>query len=192
MVKYRYENLFVRGEPMSTDAPTFCVNHPQTETLLRCNKCGKPVCLKCVERTPVGYRCKECLNVQRAGYYTATPLDYVITLLVGASASGIAGALAMVIGGLWLIMIFYAPAAGSIIAELVRRAIQKRRGRYIALVACAVFLLGGLAGAGAVLWVTWGTRRFDLTLLASRVFLNIGLWIFLALGASTVYARLRS
>lgn len=63
---------------MSTDAPVFCVNHPQTETLLRCNKCGKPVCIKCVERTPVGYRCKECLNIQQAGYYTATPFDYAV------------------------------------------------------------------------------------------------------------------
>jgi len=177
---------------MSTDAPTFCVNHPQTETLLRCNKCGKPVCLKCVERTPVGYRCKECLNVQRAGYYTATPLDYAITALVGAIASGLAGALTMIIGGLWLITIFYAPAAGGLIAELIRRAIQKRRGKYIALVACAVFILGGLAGAGALLLFTSSARRFDLTLLASRVFLNIGVWIFIALGASTVYARLRS
>ena len=63
---------------MSTDAPVFCVNHPKTETLLRCNKCGKPVCIKCVVRTPVGYRCKECLNIQHAGYYTATPMDYVM------------------------------------------------------------------------------------------------------------------
>jgi MFS family permease len=119
-------------------------------------------------------------------------MDYAITALVGAIASGLAGALAMIIGGLWLIMIFYAPAAGGLIAEIIRRAIQKRRGKYIALVACAVFILGGLTGAGALLLLTWGTRRFDLALLASRLFLNIGIWIFIALGASTVYARLRS
>lgn len=177
---------------MSTDAPMFCVNHPQTETLLRCNKCGQPVCLKCVERTPVGYRCKACLNVQRAGYYTATPLDYALTVLIGALTSSISGAIAAFLGGLWLITIFYAPAAATAIAEIIRRAIGKRRGKYIALVACAVFIVGGFIGAGALIFFTWGSWRFDLARFASRVFLNIGVWIFIALGASTVYARLRS
>lgn len=177
---------------MSTDTSMFCINHPQTETLLRCNKCGQPVCLKCVERTPVGYRCKACLNVQRAGYYTATPLDYALTALIGAIASGVAGALAAWLGGLWLITIFYAPVAATAIAEIIRRAIQKRRGKYIALVACAVFIIGGFIGAGALIFFTWYGLRFDVTRFASRVFLNIGIWIFIALGASTVYVRLRS
>lgn len=177
---------------MSTDAPIFCVNHPQTETLLRCNKCGKPVCLKCVERTPVGYRCKQCLNIQQTGYYTASAQDYLLVTLVSALTSSVAGAIAAAMGGLWLIMIFYAPAAATAIAEIIRRAIEKRRGKYIALVACAVFIVGGFAGAGALILFTWSARRFDLMLLASRVFLNLGIWIFIVLGASTVYARLRS
>lgn len=177
---------------MSTDAPMFCVNHPQTETLLRCNKCGQPVCLKCVERTPVGYRCKTCLNAQRVGYYTATPLDYALTAFLGAIASSIAGALAAWLSGLWLMMIFYAPAVATGIAEILRRAIGKRRGQYIALVACVVFIVGGFLGAGALFLFVGGVWRFDPTRLVSRVFLNIGIWIFIALGASTVYARLRS
>lgn len=177
---------------MSADAPVFCVNHPQTETLLRCNKCGKPVCIKCVERTPVGYRCKECLNIQQAGYYTATLLDYALAALIGAITSAIAGAIAAWLGGLWLITIFYAPAAATGIAELIRRAIGKRRGKYIALVACAVFIVGGFVGAGALSLFAWGAWRFDLARFASRVFLNLGVWIFIALGTSTVYARLRS
>lgn len=177
---------------MSNDTPMFCVYHPQTETLLRCNKCGQPVCLKCVERTPVGYRCKVCLNVQRAGYYTATPLDYALVVFISALTSGMAGALAAWLGGLWLIMIFYAPAVATAIAEIIRRAIGKRRGKYIALVACAVFIVGGFSGAGVLLFFAGGASSFDLARLASRVFFNLGVWIFIALGASTVYARLRS
>ncbi|MBM3130115.1 MAG: hypothetical protein FJ009_16010 [Chloroflexi bacterium] len=147
---------------MSTDAPVFCVNHPKTETLLRCNKCGKPVCIKCVERTPVGYRCKDCLRVQQAGYYTATPRDYALIALIGTIASIIAGGIAAALGGLWLIMIFYAPAAGGIIAEIIRRAIQKRRGKYIALVACATLVVGGFIGASALpILFALGARRIE-------------------------------
>ena len=40
------------GEPESLT----CANHPDRETLLRCNKCGKPICISCAVRTPVGYR----------------------------------------------------------------------------------------------------------------------------------------
>ncbi|MCX7840131.1 MAG: hypothetical protein N2559_11845, partial [Anaerolineae bacterium] len=87
---------------------------------------------------------------------------------IGAITSGIAGAIAAWLGGLWLIIIFYAPAAATVIAEIIRRAIQKRRGKYIALVACAVFIIGGFIGAGALVFFTWGGWRFDLTRFASR------------------------
>jgi len=96
------------------------------------------------------------------------------------------------LGGLWLITIFYAPAAATGIAEIIRYAIGKRRGKYLALVACAVFIIGGFVGAGALARLTWSAFRFDLARFAARVFLDIGVWIFIALGASTVYARLRS
>ena len=179
---------------MATDAPVFCVNHPKTETLLRCNKCGKPVCIKCVVRTPVGYRCKECLNIQRAGYYTATPMDYTIAGIVGTIASIIGGGIAAALGGLfWFFAIFYAPAAGGIIAEIIRWAIQKRRGRYLWLVGCATLVIGGFIGAGAFpILAAIGARRPEFLLFAPGAFLNLGVLIFVVLGASTVYARLRN
>jgi hypothetical protein len=179
---------------MSTDAPVFCVNHPKTETLLRCNKCGKPVCIKCVVRTPVGYRCKECLNIQRAGYYTATPIDYAIAGIAGTIASIIGGGIAAALGGLfWFFAIFYAPAAGGIIAEIIRWTTQKRRGKYIWLVGCATLVLGGFIGAGAFpILAAIAARRPEFLLFASGAFFNLGVWIFIVLGAGTVYARLRS
>ena len=179
---------------MSTDAPVFCVNHPKTETLLRCNKCGKPVCIKCVERTPVGYRCNECLNVQHAGYYTATPMDYALTAIIGTIAAIVAGGIAAALGGFWFFAIFYAPAAGGIIAEIIRRAIQKRRGKYIWLVACATLIVGGFIGASALpILFALGAGRLSLMLAGFfGVFFNLGVWIFIVLGVSTMYARLRS
>jgi len=187
---------------MST-TPIYCTNHPKTETLLRCNKCGRPFCIKCLERTPVGYRCKECLNVQQAGYYTSTPVDYVIVAVVGTVVSMIGAGIAMLIGGFGLfailIAIFYGPAAGGVIAEVIRWAIQRRRGKYLWLVACATVVLGAFLVAGAIpllfLLISLASpnpgRGFNAIGLFSG-FLNLGLLVYLVLAVSTVYARLRS
>src|SRR5688572_1664775 len=41
----------------NTPAPAtlYCVNHPDTETLLRWNRCERPICLRCAVLTDVGY-----------------------------------------------------------------------------------------------------------------------------------------
>jgi hypothetical protein len=186
-----------------SSAPIYCTNHPKTETLLRCNKCGRPFCVKCLERTPVGYRCKECLNIQQAGYYTSTPVDYVIVAVVGTIASMIGGGIALLIGGFGLfailLAIFYGPAAGGIIAEVIRWSIQRRRGKYLWLVACLTVVGGAFLVAGAVpllvllmsLVATNPGRGFNVAGVFGGFF-NIGLWIYLVLAVSTVYARLRN
>ena len=184
---------------MST-SPVYCTNHPKTETLLRCNKCGRPFCVKCLQRTPVGYRCNECLNIQRAGYYTATPVDYVIVAVVGAIASLIGAAIAIFLGNIFIfITIFYGPAAGGVIAEIIRWSIKRRRAKYIWLVACATVIFGAFLVAGALpllfLLLSFGSPGFARGLGSIGLFggfLNIGLWIYLVLAVSTVYARLRT
>ena len=180
-----------------SSTPLYCTNHPNTETLLRCNRCGRPFCIKCLQRTPVGYRCRECLNIQQAGYYTATPIDYVIVAVVGTIASLVGGGIALLLGGFWFISIFYGPAAGGIIAEVIRFAIQRRRAKYIWLVACATVIVGAFLVAGAlpllIALMSFGTPNFGRGLGGLLGgFLNIGLWIYLVLAVSTVYARLRS
>ncbi len=186
---------------MSTASPVYCTNHPKTETLLRCNRCDRPFCTRCLVRTPVGYRCKECLNIQQAGFYTAIPFDYAIAGIVGIVASSVAGAIAAAIGGFWIFVIFYAPFAGGVIAETIRRVIRKHRGRYIWLVACAALIVGSAMGAGLFpLIALWASGRDALALVGSpllypifalRALFNIGFLIYIVLAVGTVYARLR-
>ncbi len=174
----------------------YCKNHPTRETLLRCNRCSDPYCIHCLVRTPVGYRCKSCLNIQQAGYYTALPIDYVIAGVVGFFASIIGGAVAVAIGGFFILFqIFYAPAAGGAISEVVWRAISKRRGRFIWLISCAAFLAGSFVGAiafpfAAALFGGFGLFGAILRAPFAAIF-NIGFWIYIALAIGTVYARLR-
>jgi len=157
--------------------PLVCYRHPKTETNLRCNRCGRPICPKCAVRTPVGFRCPECVHEQQNKYYTGGALDYVIAAVVALSLSLIAAAIfAFLIGGFgffsWIISFFAAPATGGIIAEAVRWAVGRRRSRYLNLVVAgclalgvapfilAVFLMGnfyGLVAPGILLFLGVGT-----------------------------------
>jgi len=72
-----------------TEAPTpiYCANHPQVETSLRCNRCGKPICPKCAVSTPTGYRCRECVRGQQKVFETAEWYDYPLAVVI---AGGVA------------------------------------------------------------------------------------------------------
>jgi hypothetical protein len=148
--------------------------------------------MKCVQRTPVGYRCKECLGEQRAGYYNATPVDHVLAGIIGVVLGAIA-AFVMLLFNLGffsiIIAIFAGPFVGGIISEIIRRIISKRRGRYLALTACVAVGVGALA---VLLLPALPFLLAGVSGALGRVLFNIGFWVFLALALSTTYARLRA
>jgi hypothetical protein len=161
-------------EPPPEDEVLYCANHPNVETMLRCNRCGKPICTRCVVRTPVGYRCQECVSQQQAVFFTGGVADYVIggvlALLLGGSASFV-----MALLRVWFFALFLGPTAGVAIAEVVRLAVRRRRSRYLWLVVGGGMLVGSLPAvfAGAGFWSL----------------LTIGLFLVLAISAAV--ARLR-
>src|SRR5574337_317867 len=118
-----------------------CANHPQTPTALRCNKCGKPICSRCAVRTPVGYRCKECVRGQQQIFETAMWYDYLLAAVIAAPLAAIAGF--FVVQLIWFSLLL-APVVGGAVAEIVRWAVRRRRGRYLSLVAAGAFVLGCL------------------------------------------------
>ena len=154
---------------------SFCVNHPQTATSLRCNRCGNPICVKCAVRTPVGYRCKSCVKGQQAAFYTAVPSDYVIAAIITLPLAAIGQFIGPM---LWFFALFAGPIAGGVIADLVWRATGKRRGQYTWLVVAVALIVGA---APAVAWTVFTSGLFAL--------LWHGVYLFLAVGAAI--ARLR-
>jgi hypothetical protein len=166
-----------------------CINHPKRSTVLRCNKCARPMCLKCVELTAVGHRCKECLGANRAGYYNATPTDHVVAAVVGVVPSLVAGTI--VPFAYFYFALIGGPIGGGVVSEAIRFAIGRRRGRFIWLVACAAIVFGGLAGVG--LWaITLPRAGLPEEYGTSYVASALGSFaIYAALAMITVYARLR-
>lgn len=162
---------------MSDPDRLFCANHPSVPTVLRCNRCGKPICVRCAVRTPVGYRCKECLSQQQAVFYTGGPADYLIGGLIALVLGGLAGFLMLSLGA-WFFALILGPVIGIGIAELVRLAVRRRRSKFLWLAASAGLLVGAVPGlllslAGLDLW---------------RL-LTLGLFLALSVGATA--ARLR-
>jgi uncharacterized protein YqgC (DUF456 family) len=156
----------------------YCANHPNVQTLLRCNRCGKPICTRCAVQTPVGYRCKQCLGQQQAVFYTGGARDYVIGGLLAFILGGLAGLVMSLLRGAWFFGLILGPTVGIGVAEAVRWAVRKRRSRYLWLVVGGGILLGSLPG-------------LLLALIELNVWslLTMGLFLFLAVGAAT--ARLR-
>ena len=120
----------------------YCANHPDRETSLRCNKCGKPICAKCARRTPTGYRCPECVKQQQQVFETALWYDPLIAFGVAFVLSALAGALVTALG---FFVIFLAPIAGGALAQVVMFAVRRRRSKYLPWVAAGGAALGGLA-----------------------------------------------
>jgi len=160
---------------------TYCENHPDVESTLRCNRCEKPICAKCAVLTETGYRCKECVRTQQKTFDTATSFDYILAI-------GIAGILAF-IGSLivrWIgfFTIFLAPVAGIIIAEAIRRAIQRRRSKRLFQATAAATAFGGLLPVLSVLALT------GLSVGLGSLFFFLWPIVYTVIATSTVYYRL--
>ena len=115
-----------------------CAAHPAVETNLRCGKCGKPICPRCMVQTPVGARCPECARLYKLPTYRVSTAYYL-------RAIGAALGMALVTGVLWwlantFIHFFYlnlliGAGVGYAIGEVVGLAVNRKRGRGLAAVA---------------------------------------------------------
>jgi hypothetical protein len=168
----------------------YCANHPTVETTLRCNRCEKPICAKCAVLTPTGYRCRECVRGQQKVFDTAEARDYIIAVPLAGFLSFIGG---LIVPNLWFFAILLSPVAGGIIAEVVRRAIQKRRSKRLFQFTAAAVAIGGLLPLcnfllGAAAWMVLGEQGGNLSGVLGFGLIWRGVYIFVA--TSTVYYRL--
>jgi membrane associated rhomboid family serine protease len=61
-----------------TDAPSTtenrCYRHPDRETFVKCQRCGRPICGQCQTLAPVGVHCPECVREARGSAPSSRPL----------------------------------------------------------------------------------------------------------------------
>jgi hypothetical protein len=121
--------------------PLRCAAHPDVETNLRCGKCGKPICPRCMVTTPVGARCPDCAKLYRLPTYRVSSSYYL-------KAVGAGLGIAIVIGVVWGIIESYLPlyflsliiaaGIGWVIGEVISLSVNRKRGTWLA-------IIGGLA-----------------------------------------------
>ena len=114
-----------------------CATHPDVETGLRCGKCGKPICPRCMVQTPVGARCRECARVSKIPTYRVSTAYYL-------RAAGTALGTAVVIGVIWGIIESFLPfrfftliigaGIGYAIGEVVSLSVNRKRGPWLAVI----------------------------------------------------------
>jgi MFS family permease len=191
-----------------TEELTYCEVHPDRETALRCNKCGRLMCADCAVSTPVGYRCKQCVRQHENKFFNASSNDYTILFGVCAALSGVGGFLASAIGGFILLWVIGSIPAGGFISEAALRATKRRRGRYSGEIGAAGVVLGGLVGGLLHSYSTYSAYLSQaatqipeelagrlpgpsLEFLIQSTLPNIGMWIFIGVVAAFVYQRFR-
>ena len=157
--------------------PMKCAYHPDVETNLRCGKCDKPICPKCMVQTPVGARCRDCAGLDKLPTFRVSTRYYLI-------AAGTALGMAIACGAAWgliewLVPIFslnllLAAAAGYAIGEVVSVSVNRKRGTGLAVV-------GGIAVviSYAVTFLVPGSLPFGLFSIIYHI-IAVGLGIFLA------------
>jgi hypothetical protein len=163
----------------------FCANHPTRQTLLRCNRCQKPICSECAVLTPTGYRCKDCVRGIQKRFDNARPIDLplaaVFTLILSFGGSFVARILGF-------FTIFVAPILGVIIVEVVRRIVHQRRSQNLFLVTAGAAAVGSLPLLILGIMNLFGIYFFGLNIGGWLTLIWQGLFTFLI--TSTVYYRM--
>lgn len=178
------------GQPVQNSSSTtlvYCSTHPQVETTLRCGKCGKPICPRCMVQTPVGARCAECAQLRRSPIYEVSPAQYLV-------ATGVAWGLGAMLGFVWAFLrfmpfFFYlnflvSLGIGYAIGELTGRAINRKRGVGLQVLAGTGVLIGFIVAQ--IRFLPGGLLFFSLFPLA-----NPWNWLVLGLGIYIAVSRLR-
>jgi hypothetical protein len=154
----------------------YCVNHPHTETTLRCNRCEKPICPKCAVPTPTGYRCKECVRGQQKIFDTAQWYDYPLAFGIVLVLSFL-GSRAILFLPIGFLTIFLAPIAGIIIGEVARFVIRRRRSKRLFQLITVAAVLGSIPSLLQAIFF-------------GSLFIIIWQGVYLILMTSTVYYRM--
>jgi membrane associated rhomboid family serine protease len=90
--------------------PVACKRHPNVQTMLRCVRCGDPICPDCMRPASVGYQCPDCARGSRQEIHQPGRQ-------IGTTASGLSvtNAILLILVAVYLIEVAQS-GAGSLIA----------------------------------------------------------------------------
>ncbi|MEE8355973.1 MAG: hypothetical protein V3R33_01575 [Anaerolineales bacterium] len=164
-----------------------CTFHPKRETQLRCNRCNRPICIKCATHTPTGYRCSECIRSQQKVFITARWFDYIITFVITGLISFLGSWLSYrMFGGIYIIFIAF--GAGWLVVWTVKKAINNRRSPLLKIV---MSITAFLASLYPIIFLITITNQENGYALGRGYFSLIWYLVYSVIISSNVYFQLR-
>jgi len=136
------------------------------ETQLVCNKCGKPICSRCLVQTPVGARCRDCAKMSRLPTYQVKPLYYLKAIGAGMAAAVAIGILWKLVQGLIPFLYISLLIAGCRLCHLrvISLVTNRKRSTGLAVLAGVLFIVSYLVSA-----LSFGGLHFHLFDIAAIV-----------------------
>ena len=159
-----------------------CAYHPNVETNLRCGKCGKPICPKCMVQTLVGARCPDCAKLYKLPTYRVSTKYYLRAVGTGLGMAIVGGIAWGVVGGFlahtfhFSLNLLLAPGVGYAIGEVVSLSVNRKRGTGLAIVGGITLVVSYLVGIlVGTLFPLWGLSfgLLDLLALALGIFVAV-------------------
>lgn len=136
--------------PLSGPGPWRCAADPSVETYLRCGRCDKPICPRCMIQTPVGSRCRDCAQLRKLPMFVLRPKDYLKA--IGASlGAGIGTAIVLtlilaLVPFAGFLRLFLMAGFGYVVGEAVSKATGNKSGNILGVIAALGVPLGLILG----------------------------------------------
>lgn len=126
-----------------------CTYHPNVSTRLRCSRCEKPICPRCMVPTPIGYRCPDCARGPKPAIYQASPTGIVTGAAIGVVIASLVG----VFWGLFPNWEFYwVLILGFGVSESISWATKYKRGTELMTIAMVCVFIGIALARVVIAW----------------------------------------
>ena len=154
-----------------TTRASVCRRHKNTPTNLCCTRCEDPICPRCMENSPTGFRCPDCGKTSKLPSYE-TPLSILLrAVLVTISSGLVSGVLlyglyrSLANIGIPMNIRFYIflgmiGISGLIVGEAISLTCNRKRGWPLRIIAtigvtCSIVVLSILTGLGLNLFFNY-------------------------------------
>lgn len=143
--------------PREAVGPMRCATDPSVETYLRCGRCEKAICPRCLIQTPVGARCRDCAQLRKLPMFDVRPLDY-LRAIGGGLAAGIGGGLVLtflqlLVPVFGMLSLVFLAALGYGVGTAVALSTQRKQGTALGVLAAFAVPIGLAVARGALLMV---------------------------------------
>lgn len=142
----------VDAAPPQSVGPMRCAADPSVETYLRCGRCEKPICPRCLIQTPVGARCRDCAQLRKLPMFQVGPVDY-LRAVGGGLAAGVGGGLALtfiqqLVPLFGMLSLMFLAALGYAVGTAVAKSTRRKQGTGLGVIAAFAVPIGMGVGQG--------------------------------------------